>query len=66
MVKLFGEIRPQLRLAGGASVRLTVPVKPLPATVIVEVPELPAKIVEGVTAPALIIKSMKLNMIEAL
>jgi hypothetical protein len=38
--------------------RLTVPVKPLSAvTVIVEVPEAPARICAGETAPAAIVKS---------
>jgi hypothetical protein len=46
--------------------RLTVPVSPLRAvTVIVEVPELPASIWAGVTAPATIEKSTTWNRIEA-
>jgi hypothetical protein len=46
--------------------RLTVPVSPFnAASVIVEVPELPASIWAGVTAPAAIEKSTTWNRIEA-
>jgi hypothetical protein len=59
---------PNVTLAGSAHVnpagvdadtaRLTVPVNPLTAvTVIVEVPEAPASICVGLTAPAAIVKS---------
>jgi hypothetical protein len=46
------------------TVRPTLPVKPLTAvTVIVEVPEAPARICAGETPPATIVKSTKWNMI---
>ena len=46
--------------------RLTVPVRPLTAvTVMVEVPELPASIWAGDTAPAAIVKSTTWNRIVA-
>ena len=46
------------------TVRLTVPVNPFNAvTVIVDVPEPPARIWAGVTAPALIVKSTTTNVI---
>jgi hypothetical protein len=48
------------------TVKPTVPVKPLTAvTVIVEVPEEPASIWAGLTAPAVIVKSTTLNVIAA-
>ncbi len=50
----------QVRPAGveAETARLTVPVKPLTAvTVIVEVPEAPARIWAGLTAPAAMVKS---------
>ena len=52
--------RVQVRPAGveAETARLTVPVKPLTAvTVIVEVPEAPARIWAGLTAPAAMVKS---------
>ena len=46
--------------------RVTVPVRPLTAvTVIVEVPEAPARIWAGVTAPAAIVKSTTWKRIAA-
>jgi len=48
------------------TVRVTVPVRPLTAvTVIVEVPEAPARIWAGVTAPAAIVKSTTWKRIAA-
>jgi hypothetical protein len=48
------------------TVRATVPVNPLvPATVIVDVPEAPGKIWAGLTAPAVIWKSVNVNVIVA-
>ena len=48
------------------TVRATVPVSPLTAvTVIVEVPDAPARIWAGDTAPAAIVKSTTLNVIAA-
>lgn len=48
------------------AVRATVPVRPFSAvTVIVEVPEPPAKIWAGETVPALIVKSTTTNVIAA-
>jgi len=57
-VTLAGRV--QVRPAGveAETARLTVPVKPLTAvTVIVEVPEAPARIWAGLTAPAAMVKS---------
>ena len=46
--------------------RLTVPVRPLTAViVIVDVPEAPASICAGDTAPAAIVKSTTVNVIDA-
>jgi hypothetical protein len=46
------------------TVRATVPVRPLTAvTVIVEVPDAPARIWAGLTAPAAIVKSTTTNVI---
>ena len=65
LVTLVGVIAPQVRPAGTVSVSETVPVKPLTAvTVIVEVPEAPAKTWAGV-APTLIVKSTTTNVIVA-
>ena len=48
------------------TVRATLPVKPLTAvTVMVDVPEAPAKIWAGETAPAAIVKSTTLKLIVA-
>jgi hypothetical protein len=48
------------------TVRATVPVKPLTAvTVIVEVPDAPARIWAGETAPAAIVKSTTVNVMVA-
>ena len=48
------------------TVRATVPVRPLSAViVIVDVPDAPASIWAGVTAPAAIVKSTTLNVIAA-
>jgi len=58
----------QLRPAGvdADTVRATVPVKPLTAvTVMVDVPEAPASICVGETAPAAIVKSTTWNRIDA-
>ena len=60
--------RVQVRPAGveAETARLTVPVKPLTAvTVIVEVPEAPARIWAGLTAPAAMVKSTTWKRIEA-
>jgi hypothetical protein len=70
-VAVCGEV-PKVTLAGRVHdrpagvdadvVRPTVPVKPFRAvTVIVEVPEEPARIVAGLTAPATIVKSTTWN-----
>jgi len=51
LVMLVGVIAPQVRLAGTVSVRLTVPVKPLTAAiVIVEVAEVPTVTAAGEVA----------------
>jgi hypothetical protein len=66
-VTLVG-VRVQVRPAGvdADAVKATVPVKPLTAvTVIVEVPDAPASIWAGDTAPAAIVKSTTLNVIAA-
>ena len=74
-VALCGEV-PKVTLAGRVQVspvgvdaetaRLTVPVKPLTAvTVIVEVPEAPARIWAGDTVPAAIVKSTTTKVIAA-
>ena len=74
-VAVCGEV-PKVTLAGRVQVRpagvdadtarLTVPVRPLTAvTVIVEVPEPPASICVGDTAPAAIVKSTTWKRIEA-
>ena len=48
------------------TVRATVPVRPLSAvTVTVEVPDAPARIWAGETAPAAIVKSTTVNVIAA-
>jgi hypothetical protein len=63
-VTLAGRV--QVRPAGveAETARLTVPVKPFTAaTVIVEVPEAPARISAGDTAPAAIVKSTTWNVI---
>ena len=72
-VAVCGEV-PNVTLAGRVHVRpagvdadaarLTVPVRPLRAvTVMVEVPDAPAKIEAGVTAPAAMVKSTTTNVI---
>jgi hypothetical protein len=74
-VAVCGEV-PKVTLAGKVHVkpagvdadtaRLTVPVRPLRAvTVMVEVPEAPARIWAGLTAPAAILKSTTWNRIAA-
>lgn len=66
-VTLVG-VRVQVRPAGveAEAVRATVPVKPLTAeTVTVEVPDAPANIWAGETAPAEIVKSTTVNVIAA-
>ena len=60
-VTLPGVIAPQVRLAGTVSVRLTVPVNPLTAVmVIVEVAETPALTAAGEVAA--IVKSVTVNV----
>jgi len=66
-VTLVG-VRVHVRPAGvdAETVRATVPVRPLSAvTVIVEVPDAPASIWVGDTAPAAIVKSTTLKLIAA-
>jgi hypothetical protein len=66
-VTLVG-LRVHVRPAGvdAETVRATVPVRPLTAvTVIVEVPDAPASIWAGDTAPAAIVKSTSLKLIAA-
>jgi hypothetical protein len=74
-VAVCGDV-PKVTLAGRVHVkpagleaetdRLTVPVKPLSAvTVIVEVPEAPARIWAGLTVPAAIVKSTTTNVMVA-
>jgi hypothetical protein len=61
LVTLVGVIAPQVRLAGTVSVRLTVPVKPLRAViVIVEVAEVPTVTAAGDVAAML--KSVTVNV----
>ena len=58
---LLGVIAPQVRLAGTVSVRLTVPVKPFTAViVIVEVADTPALTAAGEVAA--IVKSVTVNV----
>ena len=66
-VTLVG-VRVQVRPAGveAETVSATVPVRPLTAlTVIVDVPDAPASIWAGLTAPAAIVKSTTWNTIPA-
>ena len=66
-VTLVG-VRVQVRPAGvdAETVRATVPVRPFTAvTVIVDVPDAPASIWAGVTAPATIVKSTTVNVMAA-
>lgn len=60
-VMLVGLIAPQVRPAGGLSVRLTVPVNPFTAvTVMVDIAETPSSVAEGELAE--IVKSTKVNV----
>jgi hypothetical protein len=60
-VTLVGVMAPQVRPAGGVSVRLTTPVKPLSAAmVMVEVADCPAFTAAG--EEAAIVKSLKMNV----
>ena len=60
LVRLFGVIAPQVRLAGTVSVRLMVPVNPLTAaTVMVEEAAVPT-VVDGEVA--VIVKSVTVNV----
>ena len=66
-VTLVG-VRVQVRPAGvdAETVRATVPVRPLTAvTVMVDVPEAPARIWAGETVPAAIVKSTTVKVIAA-
>ena len=63
-VTLAGRVHVRPEGLDADTARLTVPVKPLSAvTVIVEVPEAPAKICVGDTAPAAIVKSTTTKVI---
>ena len=64
-VMLDGVIAPQVRLAGTASVRVTVPVNPLSAvTVIVDVADVPAWTAAGEVAEMLKSRTVKVAVVE--
>jgi hypothetical protein len=65
LTTLVGEIAPQVRLAGTVSVRLTVPVNPFSAAiVIVEVAETPAFTAAGEVAVTVKSVTVKMAVVE--